>query len=101
MTDLVPPGHQAALFVLPGGREQYQVIDATGTIRLTTAALGIAYTVAQRLADDAGQAWITARDGTAARLNPDGTVTTATPRPWIDTIRHAHGGTTHDHDHHP
>lgn len=96
MTDLVPPGHQAALFVLPSSRAQYQVIDATGTTRLTTATLGIAYTVAQRLAAAAGQAWITAGDGTAARLDADGAVTAATPRPWIDTITR-HGGTTHDH----
>jgi hypothetical protein len=29
MTDLVPPHHQAALFGMPSGREQYRVIDTT------------------------------------------------------------------------
>ena len=27
MTDLVPPGHHQALFVLAGDRDQYRVVD--------------------------------------------------------------------------
>jgi hypothetical protein len=42
------------------------------------------------LAADDGEAWITAQDGAAARIGGDGTVTTGTPRPWIDTISRAH-----------
>jgi hypothetical protein len=94
VTDLVPPGHQPALFTFPTGREQYRVLDRTGVARLTTAALGIALVVAQRVASEDGEAWITSPDGAAARLDGEGGIATATPRPWIDTITHAHHGGT-------
>ena len=94
MTDVSPPGHQPALFVLPGGRDLYRVIDATGIVRLTTASVGIAFTVATRLAADAGFVWITSSDAGALRLVADGDVTTETFRPWIDTIRHVRQGDT-------
>ena len=92
MTDLVPPGHQPALFAFPCDCEQYRVIDHAGVSRLATGALGVALVVAVRLAADHGEAWITGADGAAARIDINGTVTTGTPRPWIDTIRHAHHG---------
>ena len=94
MTDLSPPGHQPALFVLSGGRDQYRVLDATGVVRLTTPSVGIAFTVATRLAADDGFVWITSSDGGALRLAADGDVSTETTRPWIDTIRHARQGDT-------
>ena len=92
MTDLVPPGHQPALFVFPSEREQYRVVDRAGVVRLATGALGVALVVAARLAADDGEAWITGQDGAAARIGGDGTVITGTPRPWIDNISHAHHG---------
>ena len=94
MTVLVPPGHQMTLFRFLTGREQYRVLDCTGVVRVTTAALGVALVVARQLASDDGEAWITSSDGAAARLDSDGGIATATPRPWIDTITHNHLGGT-------
>src|SRR5262245_22930459 len=94
MTDLSPPGHQPALFVLPGGRELYRVIDATGIVRLTTPGVGIAFTVATRLAAAAGCVRSPRSGDTALRTAADGEVTSETLRPWIDTIRRARQGDT-------
>ena len=89
MPDLLPPGHQGALFVLPGDTERYAVLDPAGTTRVTTTALGVAFAAARQIVIDAGAAWIAANDGALAHLH-DGEVSTATPRPWIDTISHAY-----------
>ncbi|MFT3851960.1 MAG: hypothetical protein QM733_04375 [Ilumatobacteraceae bacterium] len=93
MSDLIPPGHQAVLFVSAARRDEYTVVDHLGAQRLTTGALGVAFAVAQRLAVDHGRAWIRCVDGSTARIDSTGEITTDTPRPWIDTLSHSHGGT--------
>ena len=68
VSDLVPPAHQAVLFISAARRDEYRVFDHLGVERLTTSALGLAYAVAQRIAADHGCAWITCVDGSIARI---------------------------------
>jgi hypothetical protein len=81
------------LFISAARRDEYRVFDHVGVERLTTSALGVAYAVAQRIAADQGCAWITCVDGSTARIDSTGEIDTETPRPWIDTLNHSHGGT--------
>ncbi len=49
--------------MLSGGRDQYRVLNAAGVVRLTTPSVGIAFTVAIRLAADDRFVWITSSYG--------------------------------------
>ena len=94
--DATAPGVQPVLFPA-GSCRRWTVHDNTGRPVITARTLGIAVTVARRLAalNPAGS-WIVGDDGTHAHLTDD-TVTVTGPARWAESIR-SHPA---DKEHHP
>ena len=79
-----PPGHQFRLFdPAPGAAPTYRIIDGQGLVVATTDVLGVAVVRARALAAGEGQAWITDTAGAAARVGPDGAITSDTGAGWV------------------
>jgi len=85
--DCAPPGSQGRLFDLPNsGPPRFQVIGHDGATHATTHSLGVAVTAAEHLVVVEAVAWISASDGTTARLDASGIASSTPDRPWIRTV---------------
>jgi hypothetical protein len=85
--DCSPPGSQGSLFDLPNmGRSRFRVIGSDGKTHAATNSLGVAVTAAEHLVVVGAVAWISATDGTTARLDASGIASSTPDRPWIRTV---------------
>jgi hypothetical protein len=85
--DATALGQQGILFVPEVDTLVFTVVDPLGG-RHRTGVLGIALSMARRIAVDTGEAWIVASDGTTVHLTLTD-VESAFSRPWISTVIHA------------
>ena len=87
MAEAVAPGQQGVLFVPDVERLTFAVVTSNGR-RLATGSLGVALSMARRVAAEVGEAWIVASDGSTARVRV-AAVESAFSRPWVRTVTDA------------
>lgn len=86
----IAPGAQGVLFDLrPTRRAQYWAVDAAGVEHVRSEALGVVASVARRLTDEHGAAWVCCSDGSTARVDGTAVSTNAPESPWIRILADA------------